>query len=186
MKNDFRDYNYLAHSLWRKHKYIRKEGNRYIYPDEVVSAANKFKDTTKKVKRDVSYALRNLKSRVSGGSNTTHLKNTSYKTVSGDRRMKDNIANYRLEQLQRATRAAYQDKANRNMYSRQNAMSGDSRYAAPINKKVKRDNSIKISVNSKAAQDLHNQFGKVKNFADSVNAVLKKKKKKKTLKDLFK
>ena len=189
MKNDFREYydeDYIMHGEWNNRftrfvdKVKTKSGNwRYIYPEDIR------KEKLKKVKRDVSYALRNIGSKVTG-KNKTFVNNTTLKTIDNGRRLKGNINDYNYEKIQRATRAAYQDKANRNMYSRQNAMAGDSRYTAPVNKKVKRDNSIKISVNSKAAQDFHNQFGKVKNFADSVNAVLKKKKKKKTLKDLFK
>ena len=197
MKNDYRDY--ISHSLFG-HKFIRKEktasGNwRYIYPEDEVK-----KEKLNKVKRNISYALRNLKSKITG-KNKTFTNNTSYKTVDGGRRMKDNINNYNYEKLQRDTRAKYQDKANRNMYSKQNAMKGDSRYKTSKNyydnvyrnentksnnavykskiDAIKRKNSGKIPVNWNAAAEFNAKLGKIKNVANVINSATKKKKKKK-------
>lgn len=90
MKNDFRDY--ILHS--GTHKYIRKERGRngewhYIYPEDV--------------KRDISYKLRNLKSKITGTNKTFEKK-----VVSDDEKgsnLKKNIASVRYEKIQREARA---------------------------------------------------------------------------------
>lgn len=93
MKNDYRDY--LAHSLFG-HKYIRKVKTpsgewRYIYPEDI--------------KRDVSYKLRNLVSKITG-KNKTFEKEKIYESESRPgQKFKDNIAATRYEKIQRESRA---------------------------------------------------------------------------------
>ena len=91
MKNDYRDY--IAHGLFG-HKYIKKVKTpsgewKYIYPEDV--------------KRDVSYKLRNLKSKLTGINKTFEKK-----VVSDDEKgtnLKKNIAATRYEKIQREARA---------------------------------------------------------------------------------
>lgn len=53
MKNDYRDY--LAHSIWKKHKYIRKEGDRYIYPNDISTKTYLGKKVKKLYEQTVAY-----------------------------------------------------------------------------------------------------------------------------------
>ena len=62
----------LAHSKgkWKKHKYIRKEGNRYIYPEDLINDIGKKIDNTK-------IGTENRRVRVGG--QTVYNKTTPYR-----------------------------------------------------------------------------------------------------------
>lgn len=208
MKNDYRDY--IQHSGISDgfHKFIKKvktkTGNwRYIYEEPI---GDKIKEKLKKPKRDVSYAVRNLASKITK-KNKRFLKNVTIPQADGSRMFKGNIHNYDLERLQRNVRAKYQNEANRRMYSRQNAMAGDSRYKtnASYYNNIYRNETAKgnaglvesqkrknikpnfVTANPLAAAEFNKKMTKIKGIADTINNATghKKKKKKKTLKDLF-
>lgn len=91
MKNDYRDY--ISHSD-TSHRYIRKVKTksgewRYIYPEDI--------------KRDISYKLRNLKSKITG-KNDTFEKKVASDDEKGSK-LKKNIASVRYEKIQREARA---------------------------------------------------------------------------------
>lgn len=208
MRNDYRDYIQHGGIADGFHKFIKKvktkTGNwRYIYEEPI---GERIKEKLKKSKRDVSYTVRNLASKITK-KNNRFLKNVTIPQADGSRMFKDNIHNYDLERLQRNVRAKYQNEANRRMYSRQNAMAGDSRYktnAGYYNNIYRNENAksnaglvelqkrkkIKpngVTANPLAAAEFNKKMTKLKNIADTINNATghKKKKKKKTLKDLF-
>lgn len=91
MKNDYRDY--IEHSLFG-HKYIKRVKTpsgewRYVYPEDI--------------KRDISYKLRNLKSKITG-KNKTFEKKVASDDEKGSK-LKKNIASVKYEKIQREARA---------------------------------------------------------------------------------
>ena len=53
MNNDYRDY--LMHSFWKNHLYIRKEGKRYIYPNDISTKTHLGKKVKNLYNQTVAY-----------------------------------------------------------------------------------------------------------------------------------
>lgn len=144
MKNDFREYDdYLIHSFWKKHKYIRKEGDRYIYREGTDPEVKKAKA------RDRSYKIRNFLSKITG-KNSRFLKNTTMKQVDGSRRFKGNINDYKYEQAQRAARNSYNNmlkKKEREQQQLKAAKANKLYYDKQAQMKLAKENQSRIAYN---------------------------------------
>lgn len=205
MKNDFRDFydeDYIMHKAYENsteeelmhgewlnkfRKYIDKIRTRsgkwrYIYPEDVkdklTEAKNNLSDKVKAIKRDTSYAARNLRSRLNGGENKRFKSSNPYSgyTVIRD----DKVVNKR-----NAEQAISNEKEQRK--ARKGLAKYNNRHASEIsNNKIEADRSEqrkenKLSAASRAPKRkeeaekrkiLNKQMnaGKVTNTAKSQNA----------------
>lgn len=84
----------LKHGVeWRKHKYIRKEGNRYIYPEDVknkaTAAANIAENLTKGAATVAGTKLSNMKDKATSAIADQKQKSKDREFVTGDKTLVD-------------------------------------------------------------------------------------------------